>query len=202
MNSLPYQELCTQFYALDKPSAPKEALDFYLRYAKQVQGPILEPMCGTGNFLIPLIEAGCDITGFDKSPQMLTLCQKKCQKLRVNPNLQLGSFETVEFDKLFQLVMIPSSSFCLLTTDQEISLTLSCLHKALKPGGRFLFEIETPLNAEEYQDIWLATSIDKPDGSKLVLSTSSHFNPITQIQTTLCRYLDFVQFFESSSKRY
>lgn len=79
MQSLPYQKLCTQFYTLDKPSAPQEALDFYLDYAKQVQGSILEPICGTGNYLIPLMEAGCDISGFDNSPQMLDVCKKRCQ---------------------------------------------------------------------------------------------------------------------------
>jgi hypothetical protein len=45
-----YQELCTQFYDLDKPSASKEALDFYLHYADSANGPIFEPMCGTGHF--------------------------------------------------------------------------------------------------------------------------------------------------------
>lgn len=84
--------------------------------------------------------------------------------------------------------MIPSSSFSLLTTNEEISFNLSSLYKALRPGGRFLFEVETPLNCEEYQNIWAVSSVDKSDGSKIVLSTSTHFNPTTQIQSTLCRY--------------
>lgn len=42
--STPYKALCTEFYELDKPFASKEALEWYLEYAKEANGPILEPM--------------------------------------------------------------------------------------------------------------------------------------------------------------
>ena len=52
-----YKKLCTQFYDIDKPTAPPDALEFYLQYALKAQGPILEPMCGTGRFLVPMLRA-------------------------------------------------------------------------------------------------------------------------------------------------
>ena len=45
-----YLSLCSQYYELDKPDAPHDALEFYLKYVKNTDGPILEPMCGTGRF--------------------------------------------------------------------------------------------------------------------------------------------------------
>ena len=60
-----YQKLCTEYYELDKQSAPPAALQFYMDYAMAATGPILEPMCGTGRFLIPMLEAGLPISGFD-----------------------------------------------------------------------------------------------------------------------------------------
>ena len=57
-SSSTYQNLCTEYYGLDKPSAPEDALAYYLEHAKEAKGPILEPMCGTGSFLIPLFGAG------------------------------------------------------------------------------------------------------------------------------------------------
>lgn len=49
-----YRDLCTQVYDLSKPEPPEEAYTFYRVYASNAKGPILEPMCGTGRFLLPL----------------------------------------------------------------------------------------------------------------------------------------------------
>ncbi|KIA77543.1 hypothetical protein DB43_GE00240 [Parachlamydia acanthamoebae] len=73
-----YRELCTEFYVLDNPHAPLDALRYYLACAAEANGSILEPMCGAGRFLIPLIEEGYDVTGFDNSPHMLEVCRNKC----------------------------------------------------------------------------------------------------------------------------
>ena len=53
-----YKKLCSEYYDLDKPSAPTEALEYYHKEALRANGPVLEPMCGTGRFLIPLLERG------------------------------------------------------------------------------------------------------------------------------------------------
>jgi hypothetical protein len=58
-----YGKLSTEFYALDKPTAPPDAFDFYERYAREARGHIHEPMCGTGRFLLPLQAQGLDISG-------------------------------------------------------------------------------------------------------------------------------------------
>ena len=92
--SVPYRALCTEYYELDKPSAPKDALECYLHYAKEANGPILEPMCGTGRFLIPLLEHGYAVTGFDYSPYMLDVCRRKCEERGLITNLQEVTFET------------------------------------------------------------------------------------------------------------
>ena len=44
--SVPYRSLCTEYYELDKPSPPADALKCYLNYAKEAGGSILERMCG------------------------------------------------------------------------------------------------------------------------------------------------------------
>lgn len=47
-----YKKLCAEFYDLDKPTATKDDLDFYLQYC-QPGVTILEAMSGTGRFLLP-----------------------------------------------------------------------------------------------------------------------------------------------------
>jgi ribosomal protein S18 acetylase RimI-like enzyme len=43
-----YLSLCTEVYDLSKPNPPEDAYAFYRDYAMRANGPILEPMCGTG----------------------------------------------------------------------------------------------------------------------------------------------------------
>src|SRR5262245_12435857 len=89
-----YQSLCTEFYELDKPSAPPDAIDYYLRKAAEAKGKILEPMCGTGRFLIPLLEKGYEAVGFDSSSHMLEMCKTKCRERQLSANLIHASFES------------------------------------------------------------------------------------------------------------
>lgn len=60
-----YLSLCTEVYDLSKPNPPEDAYAFYRVYAMKANGPILEPMCGTGRFLLPLLEEGFNVHGFD-----------------------------------------------------------------------------------------------------------------------------------------
>ena len=77
--STPYQTLCTEYYELDKPNPPEDGFAFYCKLADEAKGPILEPMCGSGRFLIPMFKKGYDILGFDTSSHMLKVGRKKMQ---------------------------------------------------------------------------------------------------------------------------
>ncbi len=79
--------LCTQYYDLDKPDAPDDAFAFYLQYANRIEGKILEPMCGSGRFLIPIMELGYDIEGFDASQFMLEALYIKCKNKKIKPKV-------------------------------------------------------------------------------------------------------------------
>lgn len=46
----------------------QDDLAFYLAYARQAAGPVLEIGCGTGRVTIPLAAHGIEITGLDVSP--------------------------------------------------------------------------------------------------------------------------------------
>jgi len=61
------KRLLTEAYDLDKPDAPGLELERWMRYARSADGPVLEVMCGSGRFLLPLALAGIDIDGTDPS---------------------------------------------------------------------------------------------------------------------------------------
>ena len=61
-----YGSLCTEMYEILHESAPGDELNFYLSYAEKGMS-ILEPLCGSGRFLIPFLERGFEICGLDLS---------------------------------------------------------------------------------------------------------------------------------------
>lgn len=186
--STPYRTLCTEYYELERPNAPKEALRCYLSYAEEANGPILEPMCGSGRFLIPLLEQGYSVTGFDYSPYMLNICREKCKVLGLNNILLEATFETFSLSDTYNLIFIPSGSFCHLIIPEQITQALRLISSRLKPGGKFVFEIETLNAVRQPQGIWKGNWVDKPNGSKIVRHALSRFDAISQIETALFRY--------------
>ena len=128
-----YQKLCTEFYDIDKPRPSKDALDFYLGYATEACGPILEPMCGSGRFLMPLLELGLDIEGVDASPQMLQACRNRCTKRGLTPILYEQFIESITLSKQYNLVIIPASSFCLVTGQEDVEESLRRIHALMNP---------------------------------------------------------------------
>lgn len=183
-----YQALCAQYYELDKPSPSEEALKFYLKLAAEAQGPILEPMCGSGRFFIPISDYGYDISGFDSSQHMLDLCLEKCKCQSSSKKLFLTNFKQFLPKNLFRLVFIPAGSFCLLINKEDAEEALQVIFNCMEKGGKFVLEVDTPKSISASPGIWKGRWVNKPDGTKLVLSTLSNFNSLTKIETTLCRY--------------
>lgn len=186
--SIPYGSLCAEYYELDKPHAPEDALQCYLHYAKEAQGPILEPMCGTGRFLIPLLEQGYSVTGFDYSQYMLHICREKCKERGLTCTLLEATFETASLSEKYNLIFIPSGSFGLLASQKQIDQALTFIANHLNRGGKFVFEVETLNSIREPQGIWKGRWLNKPDGSKIVMSILSKFDSISCIETGLFRY--------------
>ena len=59
-----YGKLCVEMYEILHEEAPQDELNFYLSYAEK-GNKILEPLCGSGRFLIPFMKRGFDISGID-----------------------------------------------------------------------------------------------------------------------------------------
>ena len=71
-----YGHLCTEMYEILHEKASQDELDFYLSYA-ECGKKILEPLCGSGRFLVPFTERGVDICGMNLSGEMLGKLKQK-----------------------------------------------------------------------------------------------------------------------------
>jgi len=186
--SLAYQSLCTQYYDLDKPDAPQDVLEYYAAYAEKAKGPILEPMSGSGRFLIPLMEKGYHVEGIDTSSHMLEACVEKCRKKGLTPTQHCASILDMKLNKKYELIFIPAGSFGLLTDLDDVQNALKEIHKHLSPTGKFIFEVETFHSRSQAEGSWNGFWIDTGDGSKIVANTLAGYQEESQTQTVLCRY--------------
>lgn len=182
-----YQSLSTEFYDLDKPIAPVKELAFYLNYGLQANGPILEPMCGSGRFLIPFIEAGLDICGFDASIAMLNVLRDRCCAKNIDPNVWQGFLQDLNQVEKYGLVFIPSGSFSLITNQSQIELSLKKIHSSLLPGGLFVFEIETALTSFGQTNTWRGLVETRNDG-KFIVASFLDLPSRNNIASSICKY--------------
>ncbi len=165
-----YLDLCTQVYELSKPLPPKDAFDFYLSYVKEAAGPILEPMCGTGRFLLPLLAAGFNIEGFDASETMLNTLVSKAKAQNLKAGVWRGFLESAKSEKKYSLIFIPAGSFGLITDLEAITISLQAIYNQLEKKGVFIFETETSNAASKDLGIWRGTRWPRPDNKIILLA--------------------------------
>lgn len=189
-----YLKLCTEFYDLEHHQHDVQAVAFYLEYARQAHGPILEPMCGTGRFLIPMLQAGLDAEGFDASPHMLYAFEQKYKSISdQKPPIWQQFVQDFSSDKRYQLIFVPYGSWGLMTSLEDSKQSLAVMYHHLVPGGKFFVEIETVASVPEPCGIWRRGVHTRADGSLVAINTFTSYDQATQIFRSICRYESIVQ---------
>lgn len=117
---------------------------FYLKNLEGISKPILECACGTGIFLLPLLNAGYDIYGFDVSRSMLSTLQKKAEAqgiANIQKRISVQNLETFHYDHSFEAIIIPTNSFGMLNTQEAQIRALRNIYAHLAPNGRLLLDL-------------------------------------------------------------
>jgi len=182
-----YLDLCAQVYDLSKPTSPEDAYAFYRSYASEVQGPILEPMCGTGRFLLPLLEEGFVVHGFDASPYMLEKLRLKAQRMDVKPNVWQAYVEELDRPEIYGLIFIPSGSFGLIIDLDSAQAALTSFYKYLSDQGTLVFEVETLNEASSDFGAWRRDVWVRDDGKSIVANFQA-LKPLNNVVSTTCKY--------------
>lgn len=164
-----YLDLCTQVYEISKPRPEAGAYAFYRSYVIDAKGPILEPMCGTGRFLLPLLADGFTVQGFDASEHMLKALHAKAKLQGLNPIVWKDFIENLDRSEKYSLIFIPAGSFGLITDPTAIKTSLKTLYEHLAEDGILLLEGET-LKSAPQNGIWRGSNWLRADGKMILLS--------------------------------
>jgi SAM-dependent methyltransferase len=126
----------------DAMDPDRSDLDAYAAMATEFgAGHVLDVGCGTGTFACRLAGHGLTVTGADPAAASLAVARRKPGADRVRwihtdaanlPPLQAG------------LVTMTGNVAQVFVTAQEWAAAVRAVHRALRPGGRFVFEARDP----------------------------------------------------------
>ena len=184
-----YGRLCSEYYDLDKPRAQAQTLNFYMGKAAAAEGAILEPMCGTGSFLLPMMDAGYDVCGFDASKWMISILNHRAKKSGLRPRVWQGFISDLRIAARYGLIFIPNGSFNLLVEPGEPQKALKILRKHMLTGGRLVFDLETEAIREPglVVEPWVG-EVSRPNGGKTIRLTTLAVDGEPDVETSLCQY--------------
>lgn len=165
-------------YEILHEKAPQDELDFYLSYAEKGM-KILEPLCGSGRFLIPFMERGLDICGMDLSSEMLAKLKQK------NPDADVIQADILEYSstQLYDYIFISSGSVSLFTDMDLCKKILKKLKGMLAPDGKFVFAVDTVADRSPDHDSYQTSiAVKTKEGFDLVLKSRSYYEEESQTQ--------------------
>jgi Methyltransferase domain len=147
-------------------------------------------MCGSGRFLIPLMQAGIDLDGVDASSDMVGACQHHCADRGLEPRLYQQFLHEMDLPRKYKLVFIPAGSFNLIPDLTQVRETLKLLHDVLLPGSKLLLEVYVPQNGiHPSSSNWTGRWVKRPDGAILSFSAlDNKYDAQTRSSTSLHRY--------------
>lgn len=113
---------------------------FYVQFAKERGGKVLDLACGSGRLIPPLIEAGLEVTGLDLSVPMLERAKARLGPEASRATLVEGDMRFFSFTELFDTIIIPYCSFMYMHSDGDRLAVLQSCYDHLKRDGYLVFD--------------------------------------------------------------
>lgn len=107
-------------------------------------GPLLDLGCGTGNGTLPMVQQGLEVEGLDASEAMLSVARAKLPGVKFHQ----AHFEEFRLGRRYALVYSLFDSLNNLLDDASFGAMARNVRAHLKPGGVFVFDVNTTAGLE------------------------------------------------------
>jgi len=140
----PYSNIARYYDTLMKEVGYEKWIDYILDTIDLFNikmTPMLDVTCGTGNSIIPFVKREKKpLLGVDNSFEMLKVAREK------EPDLALVQANAMKlpFSNHFNLALSMFDSLNYILKQENLIEAFSSIKDALKPGGHFLFDLNTP----------------------------------------------------------
>ncbi len=101
---------------------------------------ILDLGCGPGLYTEKLAENGHTVTGMDFSSNSIRFARETAERKKLNISYIQQNYLELEEENRYDLILMIFTDFGVLIPDQREKL-LTNIYRALKPGGKFLFDV-------------------------------------------------------------
>jgi len=130
-----YTEKAADYAARFHSDEPSPRLEAFID-ALPEGGHALDLGCGTGSAAARMRDRGLTVTAIDASPGMAALARE-----RFGLDVTVGTFDDVTGSDIYDGIW---ASFSLLHADRaDMPRHLAAIHRALKPGGRFVIGLKS-----------------------------------------------------------
>jgi SAM-dependent methyltransferase len=185
----------------------EQDIEFYVSLSRRLSPrKVLELGCGTGRITLPLAQIGFDVVGLDNQPAMLHKAEER--RLRSSAEIRQrlafieGDMRTWDAPAGFDLILIPCSSIShVLSLEDQLAVWRVC-HDNLRPGGRFLVEVNMP-NMASFADSFSVPprtpveididNLDESDNTRLIRRKTTRYlshEQLAQIRFIYEKYQD------------
>lgn len=142
-----YETLAAAYDGLTEDIPYAETLGFLetvLHRAGQHPQTVLDLACGTGSLSVLLAQRGYRVLAADCSEEMLTVAAQKCAALEHPPFFIRQPMQRLRLPELVDAVFCLLDSLNYVTEPEDVRRTFRRVLQALRPGGTFLLDINTP----------------------------------------------------------
>lgn len=170
----------------------KDDVEFYVKLARRVGGPVLELGAGTGRVSCEIARAGVDIVAVDQMAPMIARGKERVAALprAARPRVRFvrGDVRSVRVAKgrgAFRLVIAPFNVFMHLYTRRDVERALETVRFHLARGGTFAFDVLMPSMASLARDparMYRSRPILRPDAERYNYTETFQYDPVRQVQ--------------------
>lgn len=143
-----YDALAASYDGLMADGSYRKRADWLVRLFRKSAIPVrtvLDLACGTGTISCLLAERGYQVTATDGSEEMLTQAAQKAAALDGQQPLFLHqSMPRLRLLEPVDTAVSTLDSLNYLTREKDIRETFCRVYRWLKPGGQFIFDVNTP----------------------------------------------------------
>lgn len=187
-----YYGLVVETYNKFHPQENINDGDFYKKLIDEIDGTVLEMMCGSGRVLIPLLRQNIDIDGLDCSSEMLESCREQVLEEGLNCNLYEQYAHEMELPRKYKTIIFSYSSFALIIDRNQAFETLHRIYNHLEDDGQLILDMAIPwFSAKEQADagIWKLSRKGFLSNNRLVhISKASEYNLLEQLEYSQIKY--------------